>query len=57
VKRTEAAAIGRPRKNRQRKPPVRIPLPFDRAVEGLLAVAPKKKAKRKKKPGPKAEPG
>jgi hypothetical protein len=36
-----------------KKPRVRIPLPFGRAVEGLLAVPVKKKAKRKK-PGPKA---
>jgi hypothetical protein len=50
------------RKSRQtkkaRKPPVRIPLPFDVAVDGLLAVAPTKKAKkRKKKPGTKSKPG
>jgi hypothetical protein len=25
-----------------RKPPVKIPLPFDKAVEGLLGVKPKK---------------
>jgi hypothetical protein len=31
----------------------RIPLPFDKAVEGLLAVKPKKPAKPKKKPGKK----
>lgn len=34
-----------------RKPPVRIPLPFDQAIEGLLAVKPKKKPGAKKKPG------
>jgi hypothetical protein len=31
-----------------RKPPVRIPLPFDKAIEGLLAVDPKKLPARKK---------
>jgi hypothetical protein len=29
----------------QRKPPVRIPLPFDTAVEGLLAIKPSAKKK------------
>lgn len=29
----------------------RIPLPFEKIVEGMLAVKPKKKTSRRKKPG------
>jgi hypothetical protein len=36
-------------KETRRSPPMRIPLPFNKAVEGLLAVKPKKPAKPKKK--------
>ena len=45
-KREAAEATGEPYHNR-------IPLPFDKAVEGLLAVKPKKRAVRKKKPAKK----
>lgn len=31
----------------------RIPLPFEKIVEGMLAVKPKKKTSRRKKPGKK----
>lgn len=33
----------------RRSPPLRLPLSFDKAVEGLLAVKPKKAEKPKKK--------
>jgi hypothetical protein len=55
AKKTRRISMGRtPQHDRvtkktSRKPPVRIPLPFERAIEGLLAVQPRKK-KRKKKP-------
>lgn len=45
-----------PKERKQRQEPKnnRISLPFDKAVEGLLAVKPEKKAaKPKKKPGKK----
>ena len=37
----------------RRSPPLKIALSFDRAVEGLLAVKPKRPAPPKKKPGKK----
>jgi hypothetical protein len=47
------------KKQTSRSPPLRIPLPFEKAVEGLLGSKPakpaaKKKARPKKKPGGKA---
>jgi hypothetical protein len=35
-------AMNEGERKRKRLPPVRIPLPFEQAVEGLLAVDPKK---------------
>jgi hypothetical protein len=35
----------RAKSGKKRQPKVSIPLPFDKAVEGLLAVKPKKSAK------------
>ncbi|HEV8072474.1 MAG TPA: hypothetical protein VGP76_32445 [Planctomycetaceae bacterium] len=44
------------RKKSKRLPPVKIPLPFEKAVEGLLVVDPKgpvRERSAKKKPRPK----
>jgi hypothetical protein len=47
----ETADMKKPKNTKpgKRLPPVRIPLSFDDAVGGLLAVKPKKKAPAKKK--------
>jgi hypothetical protein len=36
-------------RGKKRLEKIRLPMPFDRAIEGLLAVKPKKSKKKKKK--------
>ena len=57
VHKTPEKAGGGGRGGDERKPPVSIPLPFDEAVEGLLAVDPRAKKKPEPKPPAKKKPG